>query len=929
MVGLPGQNLAATPRLETKFYVPKWRSSLVPRTRLIERLDQGAERKLTLVSAPAGFGKTTLLAEWLAGTPAAERPAAWVSLDQGDDDPGLFWAYFIRALQTVQSGVGENALSLLHSPQPPPVESVVTSLINEINAIEHDFALILDDYHLIDAQPVHDGITFLLDHLPPQMHLVIAGRADPPFSLTRLRGRGELTELRAADLRFTADEAAAFLNEVMGLNLSADHVAGLEARTEGWIAGLQLAALSMQGREDVPGFIAAFAGDDRYIVDYLVEEVLERQPERVQSFLLQTSILDRLSGPLCDAVTGKKDGKGLLEALERGNLFVVPVDDKRHWYRYHHLFADVLQAHLMEEQPDQVLTLHRRASEWYEQNGLPTDAVRHALAAEDFERAAGLVELAWRAMLRSSQRATCLGWLKALPDELVRSRPVLSVEYALELQNVGELEAAESRLQDAERWLDTTADISERPDASPTHMVVVDEELFRSLPAMIAVARAGHAQALGDVPGTVKEAQRALDLFPKGEYLGRGAAAALLGLAYWTSGDLEAAHRFFADGMASLRMGGNILPAISGTWVLADIGIARGRLHEAVSTYEQSLQLATEQGKPALLGTADLYLGLSELHRERGDLEAARQYLLKSEELGEQAALDEYQYRWCLAQARIKEAQGDPESALDLLDKAERLQTRGVVPDVRPVTALKTRVWAAQSRLTESLGWVRERGLSAEDDLSYLREFEHVTLARVLIAQYESDRATDRSIDEAIGLLERLLKAAEEGGRMGSVIEILVLQALAHEAQGNIPSALVSLERALTLAEPEGYVRVFVDEGPTVGRLLAAFLRERRPAVPLSSTGYIQKLLAAFGAEAGAVDSHAGPIAQPLPEPLTGRELEVLGLIARGMTNQRIAEELIVAIGTVKWHTSQIYGKLSAQSRTEAVARARELLLLP
>jgi LuxR family maltose regulon positive regulatory protein len=341
--------------LETKLYIPKWRPGLVSRPRLIERLHQGIERKLTLVSAPAGFGKTTLLAEWVAAAPASERPVAWVSLDQGDNAPAFFWAYFITALQKVQSGVGERALSLLHLPQPPPIESVLATLINEINAIEDDFALILDDYHVVDAQPVHSAIAFLLDHLPPQMHLIIASRADPPLPLARLRGRGELTELRVADLRFTPDEAAAFLNEVMGLDISAADVAALEKRTEGWIAGLQLAALSMQGREDVPGFVAAFSGDDRYILDYLVEEVLQRQPERVRSFLLQTSILDRLSGPLCDAVTDRKNGKGMLEVLERGNLFVVPLDDKRQWYRYHHLFADVLHAHSMAEQPDRVL----------------------------------------------------------------------------------------------------------------------------------------------------------------------------------------------------------------------------------------------------------------------------------------------------------------------------------------------------------------------------------------------------------------------------------------------------------------------------------------------------------------------------------------------------------------------------------------------
>ena len=598
MADSAGKTPPASPLLETKLYIPKWRPGLVSRPRLIERLDRGTERKLTLVSAPAGFGKTTVLAEWLAAVPASERPAAWVSLDHNDNDPALFWAYLITALQTVQSGVGESTLSLLRSPQPPPTEALLGILLNEITTISHDFVLVLDDYHVIDAQPVHQALAFLLDHLPPRMNVVIASRSDPPLPLVRLRGRGELTELRATDLRFTPEEAAAFLNDVMGLDLSAADVAALETRTEGWIAGLQLAALSMQGREDVSGFIGAFAGDDRYIVDYLVEEVLQRQPERVRSFLLETSILDRLSGPLCEAVTGWDDSKGLLEALERGNLFVVPLDDKRHWYRYHHLFADVLQAHSMEEQPDRLPTLHRRASEWYEHNGLPADAVRHALASEDFERAADLVELAALAMLGSSQEPTLLEWLKALPDELVRVRPVLSVYYAF-VSFVGEgLEAAEARLRDAERWLDATAGTSERPEAPSAEMVVVDEERFRSLPGAIAVARAYHAGALGDMPGTVKYARRALDLLPEGDYLGRGTAAVLLGIASWTSGDLEAAHRTFADGMASFQMAGNIPWVTGGTHVLADIRTAQGRLHEAVRTYEQSLQLATAQGEP-------------------------------------------------------------------------------------------------------------------------------------------------------------------------------------------------------------------------------------------------------------------------------------------------------------------------------------------
>ena len=920
MVDSTGHTVAGIPLLETKLYVPKWRPDLVSRPRLIERLDQGIERKLTLVSAPAGFGKTTLLAEWLAATPASERAAAWVSLDQSDNDPALFWAYFIKALQKVQSEVGERALSLLHSPQPPPIESVLTTLINEINAIEDDFALILDDFHVIDAQPVHDGITFLIDHLPPQMHLLIAGRSDPPLPLSRLRGRGELTELRAADLRFTLDEAAAFLNEVMGLDLSADDVAALETRTEGWIAGLQLASLSMRGREDVPGFIRAFAGDDRYIVDYLVEEVLQRQPERVRSFLLQTSILDRLSGPLCDAVTDQEEGKVLLEALERSNLFVVPLDDKRHWYRYHHLFAAVLHAHSMEEQPDRVPTLHRRASEWFEQNGLPSDAVHHALAAEDFERAAALVELAWPAMIRSSQDATWIGWVKALPDELVRARPVLSAGYGWTLLVAGEIKAGEVRLRDAERWLNAK-DMSERPEAPSAEMVVVDEEEFRSLPATIASARAFHALALGDVSGAEKYARRALDLIPEDAYFERAIPLGMLGLAYWTSGNLEAAHRLLAEGMANLRMNGNIDLSISGTSVPAYIRMAQGRLREAVSAYEQSLQLTTDQSGPVMRGTADLYLGLSELRLEQGDLEAATHDLLRGEELAEQAALEAYQYSSRVAKARLKEAQGDLDGALGLLDDAERVYTAGVIPDVRPVAALKTRVRVRYGRLTEALGWVRERGLSVDDDLSYLREFEHITLARVLIARYKSEWE-DRLIHEAVGLLERLLKAAEKGERTQSVIETLVLQALAHQAQGDIPLALAPLERALTLAGPESYVRIFVDEGEPMRNLL------RHVAVGGIASTYTQRLLSAFDKKAQPVSAPVKAAAADLAEPLTVREVEVMRLIAAGMRNQEIADHLFISLSTVKRHIANAYGKMGVSHRTEAVAWANELHLL-
>src|SRR5438105_675409 len=448
-----------TPLLETKLYVPKWRRGLVPRPRLSERLNRGAESKLTLVSAPAGFGKTTLLADWLAAVAVDGRTVTWLSLDQSDNYPASFWTYLIAALQTADPHIGASAISLLQSPQPPPIEAVLSLLLNELSGMPTDVVLVLDDYHVIDARDIHDGMVFLLDHLPPPLHLVIASRADPPLSLARLRARGELVEIRAADLRFTPDEAAVYLNQAMGLDLPAHDLAVLEDRTEGWIAALQLAALSVKGREDTATFIAGFSGDDRYIVDYLVEEVLKRQPDQIRQFLLQTSVLDRLNGMLCDAVTGQDSGpgNGMLEALERANLFVVPLDDRRRWYRYHHLFADVLHARLLVEQPEKVPELHRRASAWYERNGEMSEAIRHALAAGEFSKAADLIELAAPGLRRDRQEAALLGWLAALPDELLRCRPVLSNVFA------GELHPAVPRASPAARPLVGLCAVRARP----------------------------------------------------------------------------------------------------------------------------------------------------------------------------------------------------------------------------------------------------------------------------------------------------------------------------------------------------------------------------------------------------------------------------------------------------------------------------------
>jgi LuxR family maltose regulon positive regulatory protein len=887
----------------------------VPRPRLSERLDRGIASKLTLVSAPAGFGKTTLLTEWLAAGPTApadERAAAWLSLDRGDNDPVSFWTYVIAALRTVAAGVGENALALLHAPQPPPIETVLTELLNDLGALAGDIVLVLDDYHVVDALDVQNGMAFLLDHLPPWLHVVIASRTDPALPLARLRARGELIETRAAELRFTPDEAAAYLNEMMGLQLTARDVAALEGRTEGWIAALQLAALSMQGRDDVAGFIAGFAGDDRYVVDYLAEEVLQRQPEHVQHFLLQTSILERLSGPLCDAVTGQGGGKAMLEALERGNLFLVPLDDRRRWYRYHHLFADVLQARLLDEQPGQVPDLHRRASAWYEQNGEPQVAIGHALAAEDFGRAADLVELAIPAMRRSRQEAALRGWLKALPDEVVRVRPVLSVGLAGALLAVGEFEGVEERLRDAERCLGATTGIGARPP-SPSAEMAVDDEEFRRVPAAIELYRSGLAMARGDVRGTVRHARRAIDLSPEEDHLVRASAAGLSGLAFWTSGDLEAGHSAYAECVAGLRRAGHIADIFGCSIALADIRSAQGRLGEAMRTYEQALQGVPEQAGPILRGTADMHVGMSEIHRERDDLHVATQHLLRSQELGEHLGLPQNRYRWRVAMARIRQAEGDLDGAVDLLNEAERLYMGDFFPNVRPVPALRARVWVAQGRLGEALGWVREQGLSVDDDLSYLREFEHITLARVLLARYQDERA-EASVQEATRLLERLLSAAEEGGRTGRVIEILVLRALAHQALGDIPAALARLERAMTLAEPEGYVRVFIDEGPPMASLLRAAAKQG------ITPSYVRRLLAA-----GTTAEDNSPVKQALIEPLSERELDVLRLLGTELDGPAIARELMVSLSTVRTHTKHIYAKLAVTNRRAAVRRAAEL----
>ena len=906
------------PIIATKIYRPALRPQAVHRTRLTARLDDGLHRTLSLISAPAGFGKTTLISDWSA---ECGRPVAWLGLDADDGNVIRFVTYLVAALQSVAPQVGARVLAALNAPQSAPMDALLVLLLNDIAGLEAPLLLVLDDYHVVDSPAVDRILAFLLEHMPPQLHLVITTREDPPLPLARYRARDQLTEVRAADLRFTPAEAAQFLNRVMGLTLAPADIAALERRTEGWIAGLQLAALSMQGREDLAGFVHAFAGDNRYIVDYLADEVLQRQPESTRRFLLQTAILEQLTGGLCDAVTGEEASSARLDALERANLFVVPLDDTRRWFRYHRLFADVLLAHSLEEQPDQIGILHGRASRWYAENGLPDAAIRHALAASDFTHAADLIQAAWPAMDRSRQYTTWLGWARQLPDAMIRARPGLSIGYAWALLDTGNLEGAADRLHDVARGLHTT---SPSADAATPH----------ALAASAATARTYLAQARGDVAGTMANARLALQWLPEDDHSRRAVPASLLGLAHWTQGDLTAADDTLADALNRFERSGNALYAITGTFVLADIRKARGHLNGAFNLCQHFLELAEERGDALRWATADLHTALSDLHREWNDLTAAAACLQTSKELGDQAVLPRWQTRWCLAQARLKLARQDLTGAQQMLDEAERSYVRGPVPDVRPIAAWKARVLLAQGRLTEARSWVRAQNLSADDELSYLREFEHITLARVLLAEFLRD-GTQQTIHTLLELLARLLQAAEEGKRTGSVIEILLLQALAQAAHGDKTGARAPLTRALALAEPEGYVRTFVDEGPVMAHLLAD------AAAQGLSPAYVATLRAAFAADSAPprdAPAEQGTASTPAPvvphqtslvEPLSQRELEILQLIARGLTNREICTRLFLALSTVKGHNRNIYAKLQVSRRTEAVARARALGLLP
>jgi LuxR family maltose regulon positive regulatory protein len=901
--------VTTAPLVDSKMFVPRPRSGLVERARLATPADRDRTR-LTLVSAPPGFGKTTLLTSWLSSDDSAEgRRVAWVSLEESDARAETYWTYVLTALERAVPGTGAPGLALLQSGQ-VPIENILAVVVNELSVLPDDVELVLDDYHLVDGPEIQPGMAYLVDHLPPQVHLTISTRTDPALPLARLRVRGELTEVRAEDLRFTSEEAAAYLNESSGLHLTGSEVEALAGRTEGWIAALQLAALSLQGRADTAGFIAGFAGDDRYVVDYLLEEVLDRQPVEVRDFLLETSVLERLNADLCDAVTGASDGRAQLEALDRQNLFVVPLDDHRGWYRYHHLFGDVLRTHLGGERPADVAELHRRASRWYDEAGEAVPAVRHALAAGDDDRAADLVELAIPAQRQVRSEATIRDWVDALPESVLRNRPVLCIGLVGGLMASNEFAGVEERLREVERQLALPED----------ELVIVDRDELQRVPAAIEMYRAALALVAGNPAGTIEHAAEAFDRAADDDHLVRSAASALSGLASWTGGDLEAAHRGYVAAARGLAAAGHIADVLGCSITIADLEMTQGRLRQARRTLEQALELG-EAESPTLRGIADMHVGLSAIARERDDLAAAHDHLGRSQELGDDAGLPQNPYRWRVALARLREAEGDLDGARDLLTEAIRVYVGDFSPDVRPVSAQRARVLARQGDLAAAREWVEERGLSASDELNYLREYEHLTLARILLAEHAVGYS-DTALADSTGLLERLRSATDEGGRTGTGIEVLTLLALAREAAGDRDTALSALNLAIDLAEPEGFVRVFLDEGEPMAALLR-LLSQRRP-----DSTYLRRLVDGRRVRAVAGGGRPKTVDGGLVDPLSERELDVLRMLASELDGPSIARELVVSLNTVRTHTKHIYAKLGVNSRRSAVAQARRRGLL-
>jgi LuxR family transcriptional regulator, maltose regulon positive regulatory protein len=902
----------------TKFYVPP--PGLVPRSRLLERLAQGMGRGLTLVCTPAGFGKTTLMGDWAR---RSRQPAAWLSLDTGDNDPARFWRYVVAALERVRPGTCAPVGALLRGPQQVSLEAVVTVVINDLMTLPDgdQIALILDDYHLIEAPPVHDSVTFLLDRLPPGLRLVLASRVDPPLPLARRRASGKLAELRAADLRFTLEETAAFLREATGLDLPPASVATLQERTEGWAAGVQLAALSLRGHSDPAGFIATFAGSNRFVLDYLTEEVLARQPEDAVLFMLETSVLDRLCGPLCDAVTGRSGSQALLETLERANLFLISLDEVRRWWRYHHLFASLLHDRLARELPERVPELHRAAAAWHEEHGFADEAVRHALAAGEADWAARLVERNVEALLQRSEGATLRRWLSALPAASVRARARLCLAQTITAVVGGRLEAVEPLLADAERAFAASGDEPHETSSGRAMSVLTN------VPGSIAFLRAELARLRGDAARAVDCDRQAMTYLGEEDWLLRSQVAWNLAVAEWLRGRVKEAERALAEVVAERSAIGESYFIVRPSYDIGQVQQAQGRLGAALRTYQQGLDAASEAGHQ-LAPAGMAHVGLAEVLYELDELAAAHEHATQGVALSRQLAFTQPLATGLAMLARIRQVQGDTAGALDAIGQAGRVGlSPQVIPLLNPVPAWQARLMLARGEVTSAAQWASERELRADDEPSYPREREYLVLARILLAEH--------TYGLALRLLERLHAQAAAQQRTDSIIELSALQALALAARGDQAAALASLAEALILAAPEGYIRVFADEGAPMarllGRLAAAQRAEQAMLADVIPLDYLDRLALAFrpgSARSALRTTRPSAAVAGQAEPLSSRELEVLGLLAAGKSNQQIADELVVVRDTVKKHVGHILDKLGAANRTQAVARARALGLL-
>ncbi len=913
--------------LATRLAIPPARADLVARPRLTGQLGAGEAGKLTLITAPAGSGKTTLLVECLATHNISN--VAWLTLDAGDNDPTRFWAYVIAALDRCAPGVGDHALALLQSPQLPPIETTLTALINALADVTQPITLALDDYHVIAAPAIHAALAFLIDNMPPNLRLIIASRSEPPLPLARLRVRGQLTELTALDLRFTTAEIAEFLNRVMRLDLSRDDLAVLEDRTEGWVAALHLAALALRSGDSGYGRRAALVqrigGGHRYIVDYLANEVLRRQPPDVQHFLLHTAILTRMCAELCAEVAGAAEpgaarlttgaAQALLERLEHANLFVVALDGNRRWYRYHHLFAEFLHERMRQLHPERLAALHRRAAAWYEQRAADdgalaiTEAVGHALSGDDPDHAARMIAAIAQTLLPRGETATLLGWLNALPERLVRSQPRLELTWAWALTIAGHFDAVEPHLLVVEETL---------PAAD------AQSEAERALSGEIIAIRATVAGMRRDIPRAITLARRALELLPAANTFVRGVVTLILGMAHYLSGEMDAASQAFTAARDISQAADNVISVLFALRQLGEICIKQGRLHAAHQIYEEALRFVAERYPPrAAYGVRRLpvagmaLVGLGLTHYEWNDLAEAERLLTEGVELSRLDENIENLLMGSITLARTRHLRGDPAAAQTTLQRALHVaQDAGVPRLVDWMAVEQARLALLQGDVAAAVRWSQTRGLSIHDAFTYMVEIDYLTLAQTLLA-------TGRPGD-AVQLLERLLDAATAHGRIGNAIEALATLALALHAHSQSARALTTLEHALTLAAPEGYMRTFLDLGPPLALRLREVLARlhRAPARDAGLIAYIQQLLAAFPAAAAtpALADSAAPI-----EPLSEREHEVLRLIAAGLSNQEIAARLVVGLSTVKKHVNHIYAKLGATSRTQALVRAREL----